>query len=158
MTHVPSVEPSAPIGLRPKFIWVNHRISEIQAAIDRYVAAGIECPPHWRAEMNELKTAMGSEETQYLMLANPEIVKLVRQAEEDSVLNPLGLKLRVAATCDTYEEAQAKACELLCCTIATILFSTVAAVGKGLDHKTYLRPAQSKDSAIFCYIVIVCDW
>lgn len=41
-----------PIGVMPKSIWLSKRKEEVQAAIDRYVTAGLEPLPEWKEEIN----------------------------------------------------------------------------------------------------------
>jgi hypothetical protein len=43
-----------PLGLRPRFIVAEHRVAEIDAAIQRYEDAGWEVPAVWTAERAEL--------------------------------------------------------------------------------------------------------
>ena len=49
---IPIHEP--PLGLRPRFIWIELRIAEIKRAIDRYKSDNYEIPIEWVNEYNEL--------------------------------------------------------------------------------------------------------
>lgn len=42
-----------PIGLVPRYIWIEQRISVIMRAIIRYEDAGVPVPPEWREELRE---------------------------------------------------------------------------------------------------------
>lgn len=44
-----------PLGLRPRFIWEEERLDEIDAAVKRYLEDGKEIPTEWVAEYSELK-------------------------------------------------------------------------------------------------------
>jgi len=43
-----------PLGLRPRFIIVEHRTLEILEAMIRYVQVGYQVPNEWREELNDL--------------------------------------------------------------------------------------------------------
>ena len=43
-----------PLGLAPKLVWQNNRITQILEAINRYITAGREIPIRWVEEYNEL--------------------------------------------------------------------------------------------------------
>lgn len=43
-----------PLGLAPKLVWQNNRITQILEAINRYTTAGREIPIRWVEEYNEL--------------------------------------------------------------------------------------------------------
>ena len=43
-----------PLGLRPRFIVVEHRTLEILEAMIRYVQVGYQVPIEWREELNDL--------------------------------------------------------------------------------------------------------
>lgn len=43
-----------PLGLAPKWVWQNNRITQIIEAMNRYITAGREIPIHWVEEYNEL--------------------------------------------------------------------------------------------------------
>lgn len=43
-----------PLGLRPRFIIVEHRTLEILEAMIRYVQVGYQVPTEWREELNDL--------------------------------------------------------------------------------------------------------
>jgi hypothetical protein len=40
-----------PIGLMPKWLWIEQRMNEIARAIDRYRAAGMQIPKKWEKEL-----------------------------------------------------------------------------------------------------------
>ncbi len=42
-----------PIGLMPKKIWIEQRIVDIEAAIERYKNAFVEIPQEWIDELYE---------------------------------------------------------------------------------------------------------
>lgn len=42
-----------PLGLKPKYIWVEHRTAEIQAAVSRFLEVRSEIPLDWIEELNE---------------------------------------------------------------------------------------------------------
>lgn len=52
-----------PIGITPRYIWEENRITELLAAQERYKAAGMEVPVAWTAELQELK--LRKERTQH---------------------------------------------------------------------------------------------
>lgn len=56
------------------------------------------------------------------------------------------VNINVVGAFTTYDEAHALACEIFTCIIAA-----VARTDKG---EPYLRPAESRDSTIFCYAVL----
>lgn len=41
-----------PIGIIPKYLWIEQRKSELMSAIDRYMKAGIKVPIEWLEELN----------------------------------------------------------------------------------------------------------
>ena len=43
-----------PLGLAPKLVWQNNRITQIIEAMNRYITAGREIPIRWVEEYNEL--------------------------------------------------------------------------------------------------------
>ena len=43
-----------PLGLAPKWVWQNNRITQIIEAMNRYITAGREIPIRWVEEYNEL--------------------------------------------------------------------------------------------------------
>lgn len=43
-----------PVGIRPKFIWMQERVIALDDAIYRYTKAGLEYPYVWLEEKNEL--------------------------------------------------------------------------------------------------------
>jgi hypothetical protein len=47
-----------PLGIMPRYIWLEHRVHEIQEGINRFMEAGKPMPPEWADElvwlMNEL--------------------------------------------------------------------------------------------------------
>lgn len=43
-----------PIGLKPRFLHREQRITQIKGAIKRYLAANMKIPPEWVEEYNEL--------------------------------------------------------------------------------------------------------
>ena len=43
-----------PLGLAPKWVWQNNRITQIIEAMNRYITAGREIPIIWVEEYNEL--------------------------------------------------------------------------------------------------------
>jgi len=45
-----------PLGLRPRFIVAEHRVAEIDAAIQRYIEAEQAIPQPWTEEREELLT------------------------------------------------------------------------------------------------------
>jgi hypothetical protein len=45
-----------PLGLRPRFIVTEHRVAEIDEAIERYKEASKEVPEVWLEERRELVT------------------------------------------------------------------------------------------------------
>lgn len=45
---------SAPLGLRPKTVWLAERLMEITYAIIRYREAGAVVPVEWFKEYNEI--------------------------------------------------------------------------------------------------------
>jgi hypothetical protein len=47
-------KPKPPIGLMPKQLWVENRLREIAAAIQRYLDEKFEIPVEWVEEYNEL--------------------------------------------------------------------------------------------------------
>lgn len=54
-------EIAPPLGLRPRYIWVSHRMEEIREAIARYEAADMEVPRAWRAELDALSGSVFTE-------------------------------------------------------------------------------------------------
>jgi hypothetical protein len=54
-----------PIGIAPRFIWVQHRVSQLLEAINRYIWAGKTPPEEWFQELNDhryyLKNRKGGE-------------------------------------------------------------------------------------------------
>lgn len=50
---IPAVE-RPPVGLMPKWLWIETRHSAIVAAIERYTGAGIPIPAEWWTELFEL--------------------------------------------------------------------------------------------------------
>ena len=72
------VSEKPPIGLRPRFIYEEHRIEEIEEAMGRYRDAGKTVPKEWTEEHNELKTRLewqsshGMGVSQYEMTGTPE--------------------------------------------------------------------------------------
>lgn len=55
-----------PLGLRPKYIHTKCRISEIGAAIERYMEAGYPIPVEWMTEYNELIKKLPIEEKEFM--------------------------------------------------------------------------------------------
>jgi hypothetical protein len=47
--------PKPPVGLIPRYIWIAHRVEEIQKAIQRYEHAGHAVPRAWRSELMALQ-------------------------------------------------------------------------------------------------------
>ena len=45
-----------PIGLSPAFIYIEDRMLEIQRAVNRYMAEGLNVPVSWIEEYNKLAT------------------------------------------------------------------------------------------------------
>ena len=43
-----------PLGLRPKSIWKNSRVTEVDSAIKRYEDAGVDVPKEWIDELESL--------------------------------------------------------------------------------------------------------
>jgi len=43
-----------PLGLAPKWVWQNNRITQIIEAMNRYITANLEIPIIWVEEYNEL--------------------------------------------------------------------------------------------------------
>jgi len=43
-----------PLGIMPRFIWIDARKSEIQSALDRYIESNMPIPLEWIEEYNEL--------------------------------------------------------------------------------------------------------
>lgn len=43
-----------PLGVEPEHIWMQRRIDDLQAAVERYAAAKIVIPVEWVRERNEL--------------------------------------------------------------------------------------------------------
>lgn len=52
-----------PLGLRPRFIVAEHRVREIDEAIQRYAEAGWDIPAAWVEERADLFTQKPTEET-----------------------------------------------------------------------------------------------
>jgi hypothetical protein len=51
----PDPEPKAPpLGIKPRFIWLEERLDELLAAIKRKAAVGSECPDEWLEEMDAI--------------------------------------------------------------------------------------------------------
>jgi hypothetical protein len=44
-----------PLGLRPKWVYLEERIEEISAAIKHYQDAGLPVPNEWRRELVEVQ-------------------------------------------------------------------------------------------------------
>ena len=55
-----------PLGLRPRHINTQCRISEIKAAIERYIVAGYSIPIEWITEYNELIKRLPTEEKKFI--------------------------------------------------------------------------------------------
>lgn len=51
-----------PLGVMPRFIWDERRRIELQAAIMRYMDAGMRVPLEWIAEYNELVERQAKED------------------------------------------------------------------------------------------------
>lgn len=51
-----------PLGLRPKFIWLKQRKTEIQEAVIRYFEAGVAVPIEWIEEYNDICGMLKGEE------------------------------------------------------------------------------------------------
>lgn len=43
-----------PIGIMPRKLWDDQRLSDLRSALDRRLAAGFPAPPEWIEEYNEL--------------------------------------------------------------------------------------------------------
>jgi hypothetical protein len=46
--------PKPPIGLMPRKLWLERRLADVFAAIDRYMAAGVRVQPEWCDERDQL--------------------------------------------------------------------------------------------------------
>lgn len=60
-----NLTPQPPLGLRPRHIHTSCRISEIRAAIERYLSAGYAIPVEWITEYNELIEKFPIEEKEF---------------------------------------------------------------------------------------------
>lgn len=59
---VPTVrEPKPPLGVIPRWLWLERRYNDIHAAILRYEAAGFDIPANWREERRGLATDLQRE-------------------------------------------------------------------------------------------------
>ncbi len=47
-----------PVGLMPKWLWMEHRVKDIQAAIDRYNAAKTQIPLEWYSELSWIQSEL----------------------------------------------------------------------------------------------------
>lgn len=47
-------ENKPPLGIEPEYIWMQRRVDDLQAAIERYAAAKMVIPIEWVREQNEL--------------------------------------------------------------------------------------------------------
>lgn len=43
----------SPVGIMPRYIWVEHRVAELRATIARYFVAAEEPLPEWHEELEE---------------------------------------------------------------------------------------------------------
>ena len=43
-----------PLGCRPRFIVAEQRLTELDEALERYIAAGLDLPEEWLEERTEL--------------------------------------------------------------------------------------------------------
>lgn len=41
-----------PIGIIPRYLWIEQRKSELISAINRYMKAGVKVPVEWLEELN----------------------------------------------------------------------------------------------------------
>lgn len=44
-----------PLGVLPRWAWIEQRIEELEQAIERYKAAKMDWPPEWAEELEELR-------------------------------------------------------------------------------------------------------
>lgn len=56
--------PKPPLGLRPRFIADEERLSEVAGAIDRYGKAGRPVPIEWLAEYDEMALSCQANKTE----------------------------------------------------------------------------------------------
>lgn len=59
MPSGPAVPPDTsgrpPLGLMPRWLWLEQRLEDLERARDGYVKAGLEVPEHWLVEIVELE-------------------------------------------------------------------------------------------------------
>lgn len=46
--------PAPPLGIEPRFMWIEKRIEGLIAAMGRYSDAGLPTPKRWLEEMDQL--------------------------------------------------------------------------------------------------------
>lgn len=54
-------EPKPPLGVMPRWLWLEQRYNDIHAAILRYQTAGFDVPVKWREERRELAVELQRE-------------------------------------------------------------------------------------------------
>ena len=71
MTDHP-ITPPPPVGLRPRWLADEHRLNEVDAALERYRQAGIEPPEEWLDERRDIEDRLLRHHPCAAALAQPE--------------------------------------------------------------------------------------
>jgi len=72
MTDQRPITPPPPVGLRPRWIADEHRLNEVDAALERYRQAGIEPPEEWLDERRDIEDRLLRHHPCAAALAQPE--------------------------------------------------------------------------------------